>query len=51
MKVKELKLKNVDPNEVFAGLDAIDAMAEHSDEDWVRRFLDEHGIVREAVAR
>lgn len=46
--VKELALENVNPKEVFAGLDALQEIIKHSKESWCAKFLEEHDIeVRE----
>lgn len=43
-KVKELTLKDVIPNEVFAGMDALELLFDHAKTPWVRKFLEEHNI-------
>lgn len=50
--VKEMtfSLKDVDPKEVFAGLDAIDVLCDHYDTPWVADFLRAHEIEVEGLA-
>lgn len=42
--VKELVLENVNPNEAFAGMDALQEIIKHSKEPWCAKFLEDHDI-------
>lgn len=42
--VKELVLENVNPKEVFAGMDALEEIIKHSAEPWCAEFLKAHDI-------
>ena len=43
--VQSVTLRGVDEREVFNALDALELLYEHSNVGWVKKFLDDHGIV------